>query len=120
MEITTEMDLEIIELCLNVPDDAALDGQWVKMILFDGVGYGITDSLCCVQMQYPLLSELTKEMLDKAALCRFGSTDWFISPGGEPEFSDSAIAFGKCDIISASRYARDLTQHLITSEVRRI
>lgn len=114
------MDMEIIELCLNTPDEASLDGEWVEMMLFDGVGYGITKNLDCVCMRYPKLSELTKEMLDKAALYRFGSTDWYLEPGGSPEYSDAAIAFGKCQIISAGRYAKELTQQLLTSQIRNI
>lgn len=111
------MDMEIIELCLNTPNEASLDGEWVEMMLFDGVGYGITKNLDCVCMRYPKLSELTKEMLDKAALYRFGSTDWYLEPGGSPEYADSAIAFGKCQIISAGRYAKELTQKILTSQI---
>lgn len=117
---TTEVNMEIADICLNTPDDAALNGEWINMFLFDGVGYGITTNLNCVKMTYPTLSEVTEEMLTKMALCGYGSKDWNICPGGSPEYSDLADTFGKCDIISASRYAKELSQHLLSSKITRI
>lgn len=108
---------EVLEICLNAPDEAALDGEWVNFILFDGVGFGITDALNCVKLDYPTLKELTPEMLDKIALHRFGSMNWALNPGGNPEFGDSAVVFGKPYIISAGRYSRDLTNTMLNANM---